>query len=429
MSNINKNRKTKKGKMFPRIFLGFVLIYLIFRALPSSYSNARTLMPKKEELVDTIETKGILIKKEIVYDASNDGIVENFVKEGSRVKSGTKIATLTSSNDSSAIEGELFQIEESLRELRDSKLEISNSNGDLNPKQLENKIIKEIQKSIKNDELEKIYILKEQLSTINKGELISEDQSEVDTLTMLENRRDSLTDAMNENLKQYYSESGGLISYKIDGYEKQYMPSDFEKYTYDKLVKEVTNVSKESELIEDKNGIKINNPIYKLIDNFEWYLAILVDDLKKIEEIKENNTLTININNDMENMTGRVVMINEFKNNGVIVLKFTSKLHDFYDLRFIDLEILKSNKNAYKIPKEAVIDKQNEKGVYIKDLSGVVRFRPVITIGEDNNNFYIKAGDDSGNLRLSDDKVIRTITNFDEVFLKPNNVREGSIIK
>lgn len=429
MSDINKSRKTKKGRILLRIFLGFVLIYLVFRAFPSSFSNAKTLTPKKDNLVDGIETKGVLIKKETVYDANNDGLVEVFVEEGSRVKSGTKVATLTSSSDSSAIEGELFQIEQSLQELRDSSLNLSDSNKKLSPEELENKITREIQENIKNKKLENIYVLKEQLSTINKQDQASEDNSQADAISSLETRREDLTEAMNKSLKQYYSEFGGLVSYKVDGYEKQYLPADFEKYTYDKLKKEITNLNGDEEEKENKYQAKINHPIYKLVDNFEWYVAILVDDLKKIEEIKDSKTLTIRINDDRQDMTGRVVTINKFKNTGVIVLKFTSRLHDFYDLRFIDVEILKSNKNGYRVPKEAVMDKQDKKGVYIKDLSGVVRFRPVIIMGEDNKNFFIQAGDDNGNLRISDDEVIRTITSFDEIFLKPGSVREGSIIK
>lgn len=426
--NLNRNKKPKRLKIPMKFFLGVVLIYLIIRVIPYSYSNSNILLPKKENLLETIETKGILIKKETTYKASDNGMVEIFVEEGNRVKAGTKIATLKSSEDSSVIEGELFQVEESLRELRDSKIELDVSNNKLSEEDLEKKVIMDIQSSIKDDKLERIYIYKDQLSNI-QGEGQSEKDLESDTISLLEEKRDRLTADMNEKLKQYYSETGGLVSYKIDFYEEEYIPKDFEKYNYDRLKADMSQLDQDFENDTNQYETKINSPIYKIIDNFEWHLAILVDDLKEIEEIKNDSTITINIDEDDKNITGKVVMINEFKNNGVIILRFTDRLHDYYDSRIMDISILKSNKIGYKIPKDAIIDKEGEIGLYIKDLSGVIRFRPVLIIGEDNKNYYLEAGDDSGNLRLNDDKVIKTITNFDEVFLKPENLREGSIIK
>ncbi len=427
--SLNRNNKPKRLKIPMKFFLGVVLTYLIIRAIPYSYSSSNTLLPKKENLLETIETKGILIKKETTYNASDNGMVEIFVEEGNRIKAGTKIATLKSSEDSSMIEGELFQVEESLRELRDSKIELDVSNKKLSDEELEKKVIMDIQSSIKNDKLERIYIYKDQLSNIGVEGQSSEKDLESDAISILEDKRDRLTADMNEKLKQYYSETGGLVSYKIDLYEEEYIPKDFEKYNYDRLKADMSQLDQKIERNTTQFEIEINSPIYKIIDNFEWHLAILVDDLKEIEEIKNDNTVTIKIDEDDKNITGKVVMINEFKNNGVIILRFTDRLHDYYDSRIMDISILKSNKIGYKMPKDAIIDKEGEIGLYIKDLSGVIRFRPVSIIGEDNKNYYLEAGDDSGNLRLNDDKVIKTITNFDEVFLKPENLREGSIIK
>ena len=111
-----------------------------------------------------------------------------------------------------------------------------------------------------------------------------------------------------------------------------------------------------------------------------------------------------------------------------MVIEFTDKLHDYYSIRFPEIEIIKSKVDGLKIPTKAVIDKDSIKGVYIKDKSGIVKFRPIKILGEEGNNTYVDLGDNNANITLEGaEKSVQTITLFDEIFVNTINIKEGQI--
>ena len=112
-----------------------------------------------------------------------------------------------------------------------------------------------------------------------------------------------------------------------------------------------------------------------------------------------------------------------------MIIKFSDKLHDYYNNRFPEVEIIKDKIDGLKIPTKAIIDKDSIKGVYIKDKSGIVKFRPIKIIGEEGNDTYVDSGNSNGNITLeSVEKAVQTITLFDEIFINTTNIKEGQII-
>src|SRR5699024_1087896 len=109
----------------------------------------------------------------------------------------------------------------------------------------------------------------------NAGTLI--DQS----LENLEERKNKLLNDINENNIVYISETAGLLSYKIDGYEKTYIPKEFENYNYDNL-----KIPSDLKKKEADDNIEFNG--FKIIDNFKWYVALKIDDPEDVKKYSEN---------------------------------------------------------------------------------------------------------------------------------------------
>lgn len=423
-----REKKRKKRKVFQIATILFVFLYFIFRSVPALLANnAKTILPEKGTLIDKFSTSGFVIMKESVTKSTSNGDIELFLNEGERIAAGIKIAGINSLNDTSSLKQELLQIQESILALKKSETETKLMiTENMKIEELQESLINELQSMIALGKYEDIYLLKEQLALYEDK---AKDVSLTDTLVgksleALNTRKESIEKDINSNYTRYYSNSGGIISYIIDGYEDVFLPKDFENYYYDKLT-----VGDKLDKGKKGSNISVGQPIYKIIDNFEWYIALKVEDIRDIEDFKINKTLRIHIKDDEQELKGKIVAINPSDNKAVIVLKLNDKLHDYYNIRFTDVEVVKYKIDGLKVPTQAIIDKDSIKGVYIKDKSGIVKFRPVIIIGQDNNYTYVDMGDNNANIILEgEEKPVKTITLFDEIFLNTINIKEGQIL-
>jgi len=419
-----KKLKINSSLIFKSLMV-FILVYLVMRAVPLPFNKKfNTMRPKISTYMNSFETQAVIIKNEKVYYATNKGNLETFIEEGERTPAGSRVAVLTALDSGNAIEEELAQINKSISEIENIKIDLDSLDDESRINAIKS-IKNKIQEEIKNNNLDKIYILREQLNALVTGEGMGETSSDT-TLNQLKKRQDELFKTIHENVKDYYIDDAAMISYKIDGYEEAYLPEDFEKYTYDKVNKDLEANKKDTPKLGQI--VEKDQPIFKTIDNFNWYLGIKIDDLKTIKDLENKRTLKIRVNNKNEELEGKIIKINKFKNKGVVILEFKSKLQDYYDRRFLDLEVIESNTLGFKIPKTCLIEKDNIKGVMVKDISNIVRFRQVVILAEDGDNVYLKVGDDNGYLRTDKDETIRTISLFDEIFLKPKSVKDGKIL-
>ena len=378
-------------------------------------------------MIDKFSANGFIIMKEFVTNSTINGDLEILFKEGQRIAAGVEVANINSLNDTSSLKQELLQIQESILALKKSETEtklVLTENFKI--EQLQKTLINELQDMIALGKYDNIYLLKEQLALYeDKARDISFSNTLVGkSLDTLYTRKENIEKEISNNFLKFYSNIGGIISYNIDGYEEVFLPKDFENYRYDKLV-----VNNKIDKNKEEVKVSVGQPIYKIIDNFEWYMAIKVEDIKNIENFKINNSLRINIRENNQEINGRIISINFSKDKAVIVLKFNEKLHDYYNIRVVDIDVIKSKIDGLKVPTQSIIDKDSTKGVYIKDKSGIVKFRPVIIIGQDITNTYIDVGDNYGNILLEgEEKAVKTITLFDEVFVNTTNIKEGQIL-
>lgn len=419
-----KNRKRKKA--FRTITISFILLYLIIRSIPSILvGNAKTVLPEKGMLIKKIPTQGFVIKHETVVKSTVSGNLEISSKEGERVAAGIQVASINSMNDTSTLKQELLQIEESISALEKSEIETKLIINEKEKVQgLKESLVNKLQDTIMAGNFDEVYLLKSQLAIYDeKNKDISSANTLVgQSLENLKSKKASISSEINNNHMKYYTSSGGIISYLIDGYEEIYIPKDFENYTYDSLI------PKKLEYTEVKSTISVDEPIYKIIDNFEWYIALKIEDLKEIEGLEVGNNIKIEIEGDKRELEGKIIAVNPSKNKAVIIIRLNTFLHELYNIRFSKVNIILYKKEGYKIPTKSIVDKDGIKGVYIKDKSGIVKFRPIIALGEEGSYTFVDTGDNSGNIIIDGEEPRKTISLFDEIFLNTINVKDGQIL-
>lgn len=430
MSQEEKMNRRKRKKRIRYALFGFVLVYIFFRSVPSLFAiGTKTELPEKYSVDDKISTEAIIIKDETVYTSDGAGQVKFIAKEGERVPVGAKILELTLLSDTSQLKERLEEIENKIAVLSETGGENSREKDNGNKiKDGIDDVIDEIQASISREKFDIADDLKDKLiSYYNKEMEISYDDTLIGySLEALEKEKQEIEKQISNSIVNYYSKISGIVSYKFDGYEKDYTVANKDLYNYSdfKSIKEQLKSSATGEKVE------VRQPIFKIINNFEWYMLIKIDNVDDIEGYKEGDSILLSGKDIIGNLRGHIEKISIEGDKGVILCRFNRNFENYYDKRYIKLDIIKNKYDSFRIKKKCVIEKDGLKGVYIKDISGIVRFRPIEIISEDEDYVYISTGDKNNYIYIEEgDKRLRTVRQFDELILNPSYVEEGMILE
>jgi|GEM_PF-411415 len=430
MSQEERMNRRKRKKRIRYALFGFVLVYIFFRSVPSLFAiGTKTELPEKYSVDDKISTEAIIIKDETVYTSDGAGQVKFIAKEGERVPVGAKILELTLLSDTSQLKERLEEIENKIAVLSETGGENSREKDNGNKiKDGIDDVIDEIQASISREKFDIADDLKDKLiSYYNKEMEISYDDTLIGySLEALEKEKQEIEKQISNSIVNYYSKISGIVSYKFDGYEKDYTVANKDLYNYSdfKSIKEQLKSSATGEKVE------VRQPIFKIINNFEWYMLIKIDNVDDIEGYKEGDSILLSGKDIIGNLRGHIEKISIEGDKGVILCRFNRNFENYYDKRYIKLDIIKNKYDSFRIKKKCVIEKDGLKGVYIKDISGIVRFRPIEIISEDEDYVYISTGDKNNYIYIEEgDKRLRTVRQFDEIILNPSYVEEGMILE
>lgn len=420
MSYEERKLKRLKKKKNRRILVISIFAYLILRSVPGVLAkNSRTILVERYNLIDSVDTQGILIMEELALKTL-EPINPKKNLEGKRIPVGFEIAKIDSLEDNSSLEEELKRIEKDIEILEKFKNdnELVESKTDRIEDE-ENEIIKQIDEQITSGDYSNIDKIKDIIS--KRNEEVSQN-STTDTLILkslesLEERKMKILEDIDSNNIFYRSEISGILSYKIDGYEKTYIPKEFDNYTYNNL-----RIPEEINNKQDING-------FKIINNLEWYIALKIDDPKSIKEYTENDYILLKLGDTDEEIRGKIVKINNSKDKMSIVVRLNTGLDKYYEDRFPQVSIIRNKKDVYKLPTKALVNKDGQIGVYIKEFTGIVKFKPLSIIKEEKDYTYVDVGDEEAFINIvGHTDPIKTITSYDEVFVNSFNLKEGQIL-
>lgn len=394
-----------------------------------SISNLKTVTVENGVIEEVVSSKAVIIKDEVIYKSETQGAISLLKKEGEKVGKGVQIGKINKSENSSYSK-ELDEIEmqiELIKKTSDSK-EVFNKDKEKIQSNIEI-IIDELQNSIIKENYKDASIYKNTLlESIDKHQLVTGQKSLVSqSLDSLMKKRDNIIKNLEKSEIINYSSKAGIVSYELDGLEEVFSVNKINEYELSDF--RIIDSNK-IDLLEKKE-VKYGEPVFKIIDNFAWYVMTEVDG-KDADKLKEGKTIFVRINDNDKKIIARIVKLIKEKDKCLIILKFTDYLHEHYKERYIDLHIIKNTYDGLIVPNKSIIEKEGIKGVYIKDISGIVKFRPVKILTSDGENTIVSEGE--GNSRQIEINVngtklkIGTIQMFDEVFTNGNKLKEGIIL-
>lgn len=429
MSREERELKREKKKKFQIALISFIFLYLFIRSVPSLFgSTFKTILPESIAIEDKVIAEGIIIKKENLYKADAEGKIELISSEGERVPVGSRVANLISLNDTSTLNQELDELEKKIDILTQTEKdsEIIKDDEEKVEENIEN-TIDELQASIIEGDYQNSEILKGKISiySTKQKDITGEDTLISQSLDNLKLKQNEIKKQISSNTISYFPGQAGIVSFKIDNYEEIYSFSHKDDFT----CSDFKPVSNKEYSLENNKNVKVGDPIFKIIDNFEWYMIIKVDDFKTIDGYEEGDSIVLTSKDIEGELKGVIKGIKKEKGKALIQCKFNSDFYNYYDKRFMDVNIIKYKHDGFKLPTKSIVDENGQDGVYIKDISGIIKFKPVEILKQEDKITYIKSGDKNNEINIKgSDKPFKTVTIFDEILRNTINIKEGMII-
>lgn len=397
--NSKKRRVSPKRQKRNPIFriAGLVLAaLLIYNLYIHFYKNRSATLTVPSTYSSIIDTTALIIRDEVVYNTT--GAVKN---NDQKVSVGTPMETNenysnTTGYNIKALESEIKTLEELLvnyDENEISRKELTKENLDV--------LLREIDQ---NNLMNVNNWYSENFRNFN----LTEDQI-YDRLSRLKIHQDIIT----KQGKDVVTLNTGEIVNGIDYYESV--------LSYD-IVNDIDNDFFFSEAALAKFPEKKEG--YKVINNLNYILRLSVGnkDLYKSYEIGSPITIAIG-DNSFKGIVKSLSIGKDFTQiNAVFDEGFNHIKHD----RSLKMSIINYETNAFEVSKSAILKKEDQDGVFVRDASGIVIFKPIQILSEKNNKYVLDAGND-GFIKIKD-KEIKTVEAYDEILLNPKVVQEGELL-
>lgn len=418
-----RKEKDKRKRLFFLLLFIFIIVgcFLLFQ-YRVEYDSYDSIKPQVALYRDVIKGKGYLIFNEDVIASKGTGIAVYNVQEGEKVPKNHLIANVNLMQDNSRIKDELIQVQAAI-DYKNDNTSSKEENATLSVEEVN--IIRNIQKFVREESYEILIASINSLDLHTKHTVNISELNELLKLPLedLENKKEKLSKELSTTDNEYRASNSGIISYQIDDIEKKLnYKNDFSDFTPSYLDSIEENIYESG-----KNSIKKGEPFYRIIDNLEWYVAMVIPD-KRFITFEENSLINLKME-DGQIVSGKYEKyIGEDTDKGVILLQFQDKLSDFYLDRQREVTIIKNEFEAFTIPASSIIE--NEKGirgVYIQEIHGLVQFIPVDIIGETREEVYVSRGDKSGRIKIGK-KQFQTLSIHDNVIKNPEKVLPKQIV-
>lgn len=364
------------------LFIAFILLYIYQKY----YGKIDIEIASLSDMEDIIEVNGIIAKDEYVIKAPSSGKTKCYYNEGEKVYKYLGIADLAISLNITEIDNEIAIIN----------------------KELENR---------KNSQQSVITI-----GSTEKGKYSSYTEDELKSLMS------NLEESKTTNTIKFYSPASGLISYTFDGLENLVMFDNVNDITPE-MFDEIT--FKEANYTDLTRSVNNGDPIVKVINNFFYYIVCKVPN-NQMDNIKENSYIKTRFNDDDANVYGYINKINKGDTDSILIISFSDFFYKIYNNRSINLNLITDEYEGIKIRKSALIECNGLKGVYVKDISDIIKFFPVEILGSDDEYYIVSQGDavasgKRGTITI-DDSIYSTVKAYDKVVLDTDRVYDGQIV-
>ena len=326
-----KNQKVVNYKKPFQLNIGivlfvFIFIYLVFNIF--SYvttTHVSYYEVKQGTMASNNIYNGLILREENVYNATQSGSVNYYIKEASKVSVGNLICSVDENGDVA------------------ERINAANENGgNMDAEQLD-----KLESSISSFEnaydplaFYTVYSFKDELSsTLN----------EYLSLDALNSISDYVESASGQNtFHKLTADAPGIVVFYTDGYEnvtKDTFTADmFEEASYQKNDRRKVS------------SVTSGDPLYKLITNEEWQIVFPIDKMLA-ETLADDTVIEIRFVKDNKKIYANYELLTK-NGQDYLVLSLRSSMVRYAKDRYVEVELMLSAKTGLKIPNSSITEKE-----------------------------------------------------------------------
>lgn len=215
----------------------------------------------------------------------------------------------------------------------------------------------------------------------------------------------------------YYSQNRGIVSYHYDGLENVYTIDQMARINEKALNTKNEDGKEKNPVQQCTTSAKKGSPIFKIVDNKEWYIICWLDP-GKTEGFDQGKIVSIRFSDGTE-LKVKVYQINPQGEKNQIIFSCNRYYEKFDRIRTGKCKLIKTSKSGIFIETDSIVEEDGRKGVYQISILGAHKFVPVKILAEDGDVTVVQ----SGMFQDEEYNQIETIKNYAEI-LRIDRVEE-----
>lgn len=410
-----KAKKLLKGLS---VFLisGFVIVYIIIQLVSSLTSDVAYQYVSVQDVDNTLETTGYIIRNESLIYSDQNGIVNYSVEENQKLGANQLVATVFSDANGVDVQNQIQNINNKIAILERSAIDNSYLSSDVS--KIDELIFSSLINTKKALISDDIYLSKQYKSDLivnfNKRHLITTSSKSFESqINALQAQKNQLTASFQSPLCTVYAPKAGYFSTLLDGYEDHFTPNVLQNLTVDSF----------HSLIEKPQNNYSSLALGKIITDFDWYTLCELS-AKEAEDFKVGSRYSITyLYSSGEKIRALLQKkITQTDSDSVVLQFLIEEVPQNFDYtRSQTIRIIKSSVEGIGFPRSALRVVDGVQGVYV--VSGnAVGFKQVEIINTTESMYFSKE------FATTDPNYKKHLNGFDRVITEGKNLYEGKIL-
>lgn len=359
-------QKKKRNSNF--IFVIFslliiIVVYLLVSIIRLFIDPTETTLVKNGELIKYEEVDGYIIRNEEVIDTkSYEGMMQNDVKDSTRIPKDGIVATYVSKSQEALIK-KIDDLNLKIEEAMQNQKTIYSPDV----KAIEASIQIQLYENIKNGiDLTSVQENKIKLNSDikKKAQIVGELSPVGSKLKELISERTNYEKQINDAKRELRAPRAGLISYRVDGLEEVLTPKSISNLTYEDL--KALKINTNQTIARDTSKIKI-------IDNFECLITTFMNSPES-KSANLNDKLYLRFESTGETLVPATIeYISEEDDGRLITVKVETNVEELAKYRKISFDVVWWSYKGFKLHKSLVkpCDVVNQNGAKVATLDSV----------------------------------------------------------
>ena len=378
-----------------------VLCYIGYQTYRSIYTDINTELAVMHSVYESIETEGLVYRSESLIPNIEDGSPYFAVENGTHVAKKSVIASVYEDDKSGRIEQQIRDIDNQIQALK--TIVADAGSGRLTLDVINHQFSDTLLRLIRDTEIGHLSYTDDYsfqiLSLLSKKTLVTgKDVDFSAKIQELESEKATLKAAYSAPIRKITAPEAGYFANTTDGYETLFTTENIknQELTVAELTKHMNSKPEDS----DSCG--------KIVKGYEWYMACIVPDTYYNALGKGKTGLTIRLPFVLDEAIPVVVESAKKDNKGqmVVVFRCDQMNAKLATIRKEAVEIQLVEHSGMKVPKRAIVVRDDGTGVYIRS-GNVVAFRKIKQKYSQPADYVIcEIIEESGYLQMYDDIIV-----------------------